>query len=75
MIGKPKYNINDEVEFDIQIEDKNYVLIGKIFIIDKYGTFEQNDDVSYDIMVDHLPLHDNEPCLFKHIIESDIRKH
>lgn len=34
-----------------------------IYIIDKYGTFEDNSDVSYDILVKE------ENCLYKHINE------
>ena len=74
MIGHPKYDYDDLVEFDIVYENKTYTLQGRIEIIDRYGTFEQNKDVSYDIMVENSPLYNNEPCLFKHIIESKIRK-
>lgn len=74
MIGQPKYNYDDIVEFDINIDKVNYTLQGKVYIIDRYGTFEQNKDVSYDIMVDRSPFHNNEPCLYKHIIETKIRK-
>lgn len=74
MIGHPKYDYDDLVEFDIVYENKTYTLQGRIEIIDRYGTFEQNKDVSYDIMVENSPLHNNEPCLFKHIIESELRK-
>ena len=34
----------------------------------------QNKDVSYDIMVNESPFHNNEPCLYKHIIETRVRK-
>ena len=64
MIGHPKYNYDDLVEFDININNVNYTLQGKVFIIDRYGTFEQNKDVSYDIVVDKSPFHNNEPCLY-----------
>lgn len=74
MIGYPKYNYDDLVEFDVVNKNNTYTLQGKIYIIDNYGTFEQNNDVSYDIMVEKSPLYDNGPCLFKHIIESKIRK-
>ena len=74
MIGHPKYDYNDLVEFDIVYENKTYTLQGRIEIIDRYGTFEQNKDVSYDIMVNESPFHNNEPCLYKHIIETRVRK-
>lgn len=59
MIGNPKYNVGDNVSFMLQDEKKN----GDIYIIDKYGTFEDNSDVSYDILVKE------ENCLYKHINE------
>jgi len=68
MIGKPKYNYNDEVKFTI--DNKEYK--GKIYIIDPYGTFEDNSDVSYDIMVQDFG-EKHEECLFKHISEKLIR--
>lgn len=66
----PKYNYDDTVSFKIIDEDNvEHILTGKVYIIDKYGTFEQNEEVSYDIMVD-----DSEEgrILFKHIRESSI---
>ena len=66
----PKYNYDDIVSFKIKdYNDKERILTGKVYIIDKYGTFEQHEEVSYDIMVD-----DSEEgrILFKHIMESSI---
>ena len=62
MKGKPKYNLNNLVKFEIAGEIKE----GRIYIIDKYGTFADPSDVSYDIMVD------SENCLYKHISEKYI---
>ena len=73
MLGKPKYTYDDKVKFKIKRDNKEYELIGTIEIIDKYGTFEDNSDVSYDIMVDKCPWN-NEPCLFKHFREDRIEK-
>ena len=73
MLGKPKYNYGDEVKFKVKIQDKEYELVGKVEIIDKYGTFGDNSDVSYDIMVDKCPWN-NEPCLFKHFREDRVEK-
>ena len=70
MIGNPKYNYNDIVSFKIKdYNDKERILTGYVYIIDRYGTFEQHEEVSYDIMVD-----DSEEghILFKHIRESNI---
>ena len=47
MLGHPKFNYHDIVEFQIDCE----ILVGVIEIIDAYGTFFQNEEVSYDIYV------------------------
>lgn len=60
MIGKPKYTRGQVVKFKVQDETKE----GVIAIIDKWGTFEDNSDVSYDILVGI------ENCLYKHIRED-----
>ena len=60
MLGNPKYNYGDVVKFKLG-ED---IELGVIAIIDKYGTFEDNSDVSYDI------LNKEKNILFKHIPEG-----
>ena len=65
MIGQPKFDYNEEVEFTIDGKTK----VGKIYIIDKYGTFFDNSDVSYDVMVE------SENILYKHISEKCVKKH
>jgi predicted HicB family RNase H-like nuclease len=62
MIGKPMYQKGNYVTFSINNEKK----VGKIGIVDAYGTFEQTEESSYDIFVDE------ENCLYKHIRESKI---
>lgn len=64
MLGKPKFKRDDKVQFTFQ--DK--IIVGKVYIIDEYGTFEDDSDVSYDIMVDE------ENCLYKHVREDYIKK-
>lgn len=64
MLGKPKYNYNDTVIF--KLTDKEHK--GFIVIIDPYGTFDQTEEVSYDIMVKE----NNQQALYKHIPESCI---
>ena len=64
MIGKPKYEVGDSVKFNINGEEK----VGTIYIVDKYGTFKDDSDVSYDIMSEY----DGAKCLFKHISEKDV---
>lgn len=71
-IGKPIYKIGDTVCFELIMQDGNAVtLIGKIEIVDRYGTFEQNDEPSYDIMVENW-CDTNERMLVKHIRESHL---
>lgn len=64
MKGNPKYKYGDIVRFNI----KNEVITGKVYIIDKYGTFEDNSDVSYDI------LDETNNILYKHIREDKVVK-
>lgn len=60
MIGKPKYRRNQKVWFTV---DQKTVK-GKISFIDKFGTFDQSDEVSYDI------FSVENDTLYKHIPES-----
>lgn len=62
MKGHPKYQYGNLVKFELDGEIKE----GTVYIIDKYGTFEDDSDVSYDILVG------NENCLYKHINEKYI---
>ena len=72
MLGKPKFNYGDVVRFEKEKKkDSVITCIGTIEIIDKYGTFEQNKEVSYDIMVDNFNAN-NEPVFVKHIVESKL---
>lgn len=58
---KPKYKIDDRVTFTLG--DK--VIIGTIAIVDAYGTFENPNEVSYDI----IAVWEGKDTLFKHIGE------
>lgn len=62
MIGKPKFKIGDQVTFTLE---KLGTIKGNIYIIDPYGTFEDDSDVSYDIM----GMYKDQETLFKHIPE------
>lgn len=62
VLGKPQYNYDDIVRFNCMDEVKT----GWICVVDAYGTFEQNEEPSYDVYVE------DEKCLYKHIIESRI---
>lgn len=65
MIGNPKYKENDKVEFEL-IE--NEVHIGVVWIVDRYGTYYDKSDVSYDIYVEE------ENMLYKHINEKYVKR-
>lgn len=62
MIGYPKYNLRNKVRFQFNGETKE----GRVVVVDKYGTFMDKSDVSYDIMVK------SENTLYKHINEKFI---
>ena len=62
MKGYPKYSFGDLVTFKCG----EMIKTGVIVIIDKFGTWEDNSDVSYDIMVKE----DN--CLYKHFREDAV---
>lgn len=64
MLGKPKYKEGTTVKFIVCGKSKT----GVIWIVDKYGTWNYTEDVSYDIMVE------SENCLYKHIPEKYVVK-
>lgn len=78
ILGQPKYWYGDEVTFQLnkQVKQPNnsikiekQTFTGKVWIVDKWGTFFQKDEPSYDIMVGD-PDKDKDACLYKHINES-----
>ena len=64
-VGHPKYNYGDIVKFKWDGDD-NPPKTGIIAIIDRYGTFFDDSDVSYDIMVK------DENMLYKHYREDSV---
>ena len=64
ILDDPKYNRGDKVRF---IAGNNEEYEGYIEIVDRYGTFEQAEEPSYDILVKGTP-----GCLHKHIRESSV---
>ena len=62
LIEPPRYKRGDKVRFKAGKDD---TYVGIIEIIDAYGTFEQDEEPSYDIMV-----HKGHKCLYKHIRQS-----
>lgn len=72
MVGKPKYKKNDIVSFKIRRDNQEYTLTGEVYIVDRWGTFEDDSDASYDIMVKESNFPVQHPCLFKHIGEASV---
>lgn len=62
MLGQPKFNRGDEVRFKVADKEK----VGCIVVVDKWGTFSDNSDVCYDIMVWE------ENCVYKHFNEKNV---
>lgn len=67
MLGQPKFKYKDKVQFTVG----NDTLVGEVYIIDSYGTFFQNEEPSYDVMV---PSIENGECLHKHLRESWLKQ-
>ena len=65
VLGKPKYKVGDKVSFEFD----GIVLVGEVYIVDDYGTFEQNEETSYDVMVGDEYKYKG---LHKHIRESNL---
>lgn len=63
MRGHPKFKERDIVKFKFL---KDQEKIGIIYIVDAWGTFFDNSDVSYDIYVEE------ENTLYKHFSEPHI---
>lgn len=62
VLGRPRYHREDIVRMKWDETEK----IGKVYIVDAFGTFEQSEEPSYDIFVEE------DHCLYKHICESDV---
>ena len=69
-LGKPKYKVGEEVCF-VYGKDRDQKEKGRICIIDAYSTWEQQKEVSYDILGSKSEEPDKR-ILFKHIKESEI---
>ena len=63
-VKEPEYGLGDIVTFKFDGNSKT----GYVYVVDKYGTFEQDEEPSYDVMVK------DENCLYKHVRESWIVK-
>lgn len=67
MLGKPKYKYMEPVVFTLKKDGVDIQLQGTIYIIDDYGTFFDDSDVSYDIMINDSKRGN---VLYKHIRED-----
>lgn len=73
MLGKPKYALGEEVAFNIiNRNGVDCTYIGTVQIIDRYGTFEDNTDVCYDILVENGENGERGRILFKHVNEKSV---
>ena len=52
MRGGPKFNIGDKVHFEFTINNEKYSEDGEIVVVDKFGTWDDDSDVSYDIRLE-----------------------
>lgn len=52
MKGFPKFKICDKVHFEFTINGEKYSEDGEIVVVDKYGTWDDDSDVSYDIKLE-----------------------
>ena len=68
MLGTPKFKQQDLVSFHFEIEGEIQRINGVIYVVDAYGTSEQNEEPSYDIEA----FFRGEVILFKHIRESQV---
>ena len=66
-MNKPKYEYGDKVKFSIYF-DKNDKrnMEGYVFIVDAHGTFDQQEEPSYDVFAPNMNT------LFKHLRESGL---
>ena len=52
MKGFPKFKVGDKVHFEFTINNKKYSEDGEIVVVDEYGTWDDDSDVSYDIKLE-----------------------
>lgn len=61
-LGNPKFKRGDIVKFTINDEG----VVGRIFVVDAYGTFGNPNEIQYDIMCEE------NNTLYKHICERGV---
>ena len=52
MKGFPKFKIGDKVHFEFTCNDEKCSEDGEIVVVDKFGTWYDDSDVSYDIKLE-----------------------
>ena len=73
MIGKPKFNYGDIVSsYIVDMTGDIIEFEGTVEIIDRYGSFGHNEEVSYDVMVNDWN-DTGEKMFVKHIIEPNLK--
>ena len=73
VIGCPKYSEGDLVRFRSAFSNGHEIdCEGRVYIVDQYGTFDQHEEPSYDVMVENWK-DTGKPCLVKHLRESRLR--
>ena len=63
MKGFPKFKVGDKVHFEFPVKGEKYFEDGEIVVVDKWGTWFDNSDVSYDIKLE-------DGSWWKHITEK-----
>ena len=75
---RPDYKEGDVVRFKLLYkhpsddEYQDLILEGTVEIVDAYGTFGQNEEPSYDILIQDPRVCDGSLTLVKHIRESSL---
>ena len=61
---EPKFKVGDKVKFILNGE----TVVGEVAIVDRYGTFMQTEEPSYDI----LAMWNGEKTLIKHVRQRGV---
>ena len=72
-LGSPKYECGEDVKFYFSDGIREFECYGIIEVVDVFGTYDQITEASYDIIGPSY-LNPEELALYKHIVESQIRK-
>ncbi len=70
VVGKPVLKRGDKVGIYSMVDTEDMFFEGTVEKVDAYGTFFQNEEPSYDILVTDYPGSMDGRCLMKHNRES-----